>query len=200
MIDFYLALGFRLTDRMGGVFAWLRSNVEHHSVAIVDTGAGGGLDHYSFDLNSWDDFKVWADRLTDLGIQRAVGTWTPRSRQQPVPVLRRPRRQPHRAVRRDGAVLRRPGATTTPRIWNARAEDDQPVGRPAAAAGATSPRRRAVMRFASCSHGGRIVRGRDRRRHRDPAGRDRRARSPDPQLGARRSRRWTVAGRCRSTR
>jgi catechol 2,3-dioxygenase len=69
MIDFYLALGFRLTDRMGGVFAWLRSNVEHHSVAIVDTGASGGLDHYSFDLGSWDDFKVWADRLTDRGIQ-----------------------------------------------------------------------------------------------------------------------------------
>jgi len=69
MIDFYLALGFRLTDRMGGVFAWLRSNVEHHSVAIVDTGASGGLDHYSFDLNSWNDFKVWADRLTDRGIR-----------------------------------------------------------------------------------------------------------------------------------
>jgi catechol-2,3-dioxygenase len=69
MIDFYLALGFRLTDRMGGVFAWLRSNVEHHSVAVVDTGVSGGLDHYSFDLDSWDDFKVWADRLTDRGIQ-----------------------------------------------------------------------------------------------------------------------------------
>jgi hypothetical protein len=27
MIDFYLALSFRLSDRMGGVFAWLRSNV-----------------------------------------------------------------------------------------------------------------------------------------------------------------------------
>jgi catechol-2,3-dioxygenase len=69
MIDFYLALGFRLTDRMGEVFAWLRSNVEHHSVAIVDTGSSGGLDHYSFDLDSWDDFKVWADRLSDRGIQ-----------------------------------------------------------------------------------------------------------------------------------
>ena len=69
MIAFYLGLGFRLTDRMGGVFAWLRSNVEHHSLAIVDTGVSGGLDHYSFDLDSWDDFKVWADRLTDRGIQ-----------------------------------------------------------------------------------------------------------------------------------
>ena len=25
MVDFYLGLGFRLTDRMGGVFAWMRS-------------------------------------------------------------------------------------------------------------------------------------------------------------------------------
>jgi catechol 2,3-dioxygenase len=69
MVDFYLAVGFRLTDRMGRVFAWLRSNVEHHSVAIVNTGSRGGLDHYSFDLNSWEDFKTWADRLTDRGIQ-----------------------------------------------------------------------------------------------------------------------------------
>jgi catechol 2,3-dioxygenase len=68
MLDFYLGLGFRLTDRMGGVFAWLRSNVEHHSVAIVDVGRSGGLDHYSFDLDSWDDFKVWADRVSDLGV------------------------------------------------------------------------------------------------------------------------------------
>jgi catechol-2,3-dioxygenase len=68
MIEFYLTLGFRLSDRMGKVFAWLRSDVEHHSVAIVDTGSSGGLDHYSFDLDSWDDFKVWADRLTDRAI------------------------------------------------------------------------------------------------------------------------------------
>jgi catechol 2,3-dioxygenase-like lactoylglutathione lyase family enzyme len=74
MIDFYLELGFRLTDRMGGVFAWLRSGVEHHSVAIVDVGRSGGLDHFSFDLDSWDDFKVWADRVSDLGV--AVG-WGP---------------------------------------------------------------------------------------------------------------------------
>jgi catechol 2,3-dioxygenase len=74
MIEFYLGLGFRLTDRMGGVFAWLRSNVEHHSVAIVDVGRSGDLDHYSFDLDSWDDFKVWADRVSDLGV---IVQWGP---------------------------------------------------------------------------------------------------------------------------
>lgn len=67
MVDFYVRLGFRVTDRMGGVFTWLRSNVEHHSVAIVLTGKAE-LDHYSFDLSGWADFKIWADRLTDLDV------------------------------------------------------------------------------------------------------------------------------------
>ena len=68
MIDFYVGLGFTVTDRMGDVFTWLRSNVEHHSVAVVDVGRSDGLDHYSYDLATWEDFKVWADRLTDRGI------------------------------------------------------------------------------------------------------------------------------------
>ena len=53
---------------MAGGFTWLRSTIEHHSIAIVDVGRGGGLDHYSYDLGSWEDFKTWADRLTDLGV------------------------------------------------------------------------------------------------------------------------------------
>jgi catechol 2,3-dioxygenase len=68
MVDFYVGLGFRITDRMAGGFTWLRSTIEHHSIAIVDVGRGGGLDHYSYDLGTWDDFKTWADRLTDLGV------------------------------------------------------------------------------------------------------------------------------------
>jgi catechol 2,3-dioxygenase-like lactoylglutathione lyase family enzyme len=68
MVDFYVGLGFRITDRMADGFTWLRSTVEHHSIAVVDVGRSGGLDHYSFDLGSWEDFKCWADRLTDLGV------------------------------------------------------------------------------------------------------------------------------------
>lgn len=68
MVDFYVELGFRVTDRMGEVFTWLRSNVEHHSVAVV-LGDRPKLDHYSYDVSSWEDFKVWADRLTDLDVQ-----------------------------------------------------------------------------------------------------------------------------------
>jgi catechol 2,3-dioxygenase len=69
MVDFYVGLGFRISDRMGTVFTWLRSTVEHHSLAIVDVGRSDGLDHYSFDLDGWADFEVWADRLTDIGVQ-----------------------------------------------------------------------------------------------------------------------------------
>jgi catechol 2,3-dioxygenase len=69
MADFYVSLGFSITDRMGDVFVWLRSNTEHHSVAVVDVGRSGGLDHYSWDLSAWNDFKIWADRLTNIGVQ-----------------------------------------------------------------------------------------------------------------------------------
>lgn len=68
MVAFYVTLGFRITDRMGSVFCWLRSTIEHHSVAVVDVGRSGGLDHFSFDLDGWPDFKTWADRLTDIGV------------------------------------------------------------------------------------------------------------------------------------
>jgi len=69
MVDFYLELGFRVSDRMGDVFTWLRSTVEHHSIAIVKGATNGGLDHYSWDLAEWEDFKTWSDRLTDNGVQ-----------------------------------------------------------------------------------------------------------------------------------
>jgi catechol 2,3-dioxygenase-like lactoylglutathione lyase family enzyme len=69
MVDFYLAMGFRISDRMGDEFTWLRSTVEHHSIAIVTGATSGGLDHYSWDLAEWEDFKTWSDRLTDNGVQ-----------------------------------------------------------------------------------------------------------------------------------
>lgn len=69
MVEFYQGLGFRISDRMGEVFTWLRSTVEHHSLAIVKGPRSGGLDHYSWDLAEWEDFKTWADRLTDNGVQ-----------------------------------------------------------------------------------------------------------------------------------
>jgi catechol 2,3-dioxygenase-like lactoylglutathione lyase family enzyme len=74
MVEFYEGLGFRVSDRMGADFTWLRSTTEHHSIAITRGPVSGGLDHYSWDLAEWEDFKTWSDRLTDNGVPI---TWGP---------------------------------------------------------------------------------------------------------------------------
>jgi catechol 2,3-dioxygenase-like lactoylglutathione lyase family enzyme len=74
VVDFYVeTLGFTISDRMGDVFTWLRCGSEHHTVAVVRSDAPSKLDHYSFDLDAWQDFKVWADRLSEQGYEIAWG-------------------------------------------------------------------------------------------------------------------------------
>jgi catechol 2,3-dioxygenase-like lactoylglutathione lyase family enzyme len=75
MVDFYVGVvGFRVSDVLSdGRFAWLRSNRDHHTLAVVQTGHAG-LDHYSYDLAEWADFKSWCDRLTE---QEVDVTWGP---------------------------------------------------------------------------------------------------------------------------
>lgn len=70
MVDFFIeVLGFSLSDQLDdGNFFWLRSNRDHHTLAIVFVGEAGVLDHYSYDLAEWEDFKAWCDRVTELGI------------------------------------------------------------------------------------------------------------------------------------
>lgn len=74
MAEFYTGIaGFRISDQLAdGGFVWLRSNGDHHTLAIVHAGQRG-LDHYSYDLAEWEDFKAWCDRLTDEGIDVAWG-------------------------------------------------------------------------------------------------------------------------------
>ena len=69
MVDFYTTVvRFRVSDRLAdGSFTWMRSNRDHHTLAVVQTGRSGGVDHYSYDLAEWEDFKQWCDRLTDEG-------------------------------------------------------------------------------------------------------------------------------------
>jgi catechol 2,3-dioxygenase-like lactoylglutathione lyase family enzyme len=68
-------IGFRISDQLeDGRFAWLRSNRDHHTLAVVNIGRSGVLDHYSYDLAEWEDFKTWCDRLTDAGVDV---TWGP---------------------------------------------------------------------------------------------------------------------------
>jgi catechol 2,3-dioxygenase len=70
MLQFFGVAGFRITDQLeDGRFCWLRSNRDHHTLAIVNVGHDGDIDHYSYDLAEWEDFKVWCDRLTDLDVE-----------------------------------------------------------------------------------------------------------------------------------
>jgi catechol 2,3-dioxygenase-like lactoylglutathione lyase family enzyme len=75
MLEFYMrVLGFRQSDVMGeNEFAWLRSNREHHTLALVGSNHGGDIDHYAFDISGWDELKVWCDRLTEEGVDIAWG-------------------------------------------------------------------------------------------------------------------------------
>lgn len=67
-------IGFRISDQLqDGNFAWLRSDRDHHTLAVVRTGKAGDIDHYSYDLAEWEDFKAWCDRLTDLDVPVAWG-------------------------------------------------------------------------------------------------------------------------------
>ncbi|MCD9878950.1 VOC family protein [Streptomyces guryensis] len=67
-------LGFRISDKMGeGAGFWIRSSQEHHSLAIFQREHGKGLDHYSFDIAGWEDFKVWCDHFSRKGVPVAWG-------------------------------------------------------------------------------------------------------------------------------
>jgi catechol 2,3-dioxygenase-like lactoylglutathione lyase family enzyme len=71
-------LGFRVSDRMGEVFAWLRCNQEHHTVAVVEADEAG-LDHYAYEIDSWASVKTWCDELAarDVPLQWGPGRHGP---------------------------------------------------------------------------------------------------------------------------
>ncbi|MDE1009330.1 MAG: VOC family protein [Paraburkholderia fungorum] len=62
---FYLdVVGFRLSDRLeGDGFCWARSDHYHHSLGIAQRSNVSGLDHFSFDIADWEQFKRWCDHL-----------------------------------------------------------------------------------------------------------------------------------------
>jgi catechol-2,3-dioxygenase len=71
-------LGFLVSDRMGEVFAWLRCNQEHHTVAVVEADQAG-LDHYAYEIDSWASLKTWCDELAarDVPLQWGPGRHGP---------------------------------------------------------------------------------------------------------------------------
>lgn len=70
LVQFYTdVLGFRVSDKMGeDVGFWLRSDQEHHSLAILERTKGQGLDHFSFDIAGWDEFRLWCDHFARKGV------------------------------------------------------------------------------------------------------------------------------------
>lgn len=79
MVSFYRdVLGFAEVDRVrndAGVVkvCFLRSNHEHHSVAIFQSDRVG-LDHHAYDVGSWDGIRDWADFFSS---KNAAITWGP---------------------------------------------------------------------------------------------------------------------------
>lgn len=75
LVSFFTdVIGFRISDQLqDGNFCWLRSDRDHHTLAVVFVGKGGDIDHYSYDLAEWEDFKSWCDRLTELDVPVAWG-------------------------------------------------------------------------------------------------------------------------------
>jgi catechol 2,3-dioxygenase-like lactoylglutathione lyase family enzyme len=59
-------LGFRLSDRMGETFAWLRCNRDHHTIAFV-RAPEPGTHHIAFEAGGWDDLRRFGDHLTSCG-------------------------------------------------------------------------------------------------------------------------------------
>lgn len=73
LVEFYVSvLGFSISDRMGDQFAWMRCGPEHHTVAIVE-GPGGGLDHYCYEVEDWEDLRRWCDELAAGGVSLSWG-------------------------------------------------------------------------------------------------------------------------------
>jgi catechol-2,3-dioxygenase len=74
MVAFYSGrLGFRISDELGeNVFTWMRSDHAHHTLAVVHADQAE-LDHYSYDVGGWADFKTWCDELSFRGWEVAWG-------------------------------------------------------------------------------------------------------------------------------
>jgi catechol-2,3-dioxygenase len=59
-------LGFRVTDMLGNRVSWLRCDMDHHGIALVDQPKQE-LHHYAFQLESWGAMQQYCDHLAFLG-------------------------------------------------------------------------------------------------------------------------------------
>ena len=78
IVDFYVGkLGFVLSDRVldgNGAMtaAFMRTDSEHHSMAIFKAPSIR-FDHFSCEAPDWNDLRVWADHMAEVGVDLAWG-------------------------------------------------------------------------------------------------------------------------------
>ena len=78
LLPFYSEqLGFLLSDRVedrdrNATACFLRSDAEHHSFGIFAAPANR-LDHHSYETDSWNDIRDWADHLASIDVELAWG-------------------------------------------------------------------------------------------------------------------------------
>jgi catechol 2,3-dioxygenase len=65
-------LGMKLSDRSRGIIAFLRSNTDHHTLALLSSHAPG-FHHASFQVGSVDEIAMGAVRMTEKGWQPGWG-------------------------------------------------------------------------------------------------------------------------------
>jgi catechol 2,3-dioxygenase len=65
-------LGFRVSDRIGGVLAWLRCNTDHHGIGVVSSESPG-VNHYAFELEGWGAFSALADHVIQHDVRLIWG-------------------------------------------------------------------------------------------------------------------------------
>lgn len=74
-IDFYTGpLGMKLSDRIGGMAAFLRfgGDSDHHTLALAQS-QGTGLHHMSFEMGNLDQIQFCAQRMIEAGYRDAWG-------------------------------------------------------------------------------------------------------------------------------
>lgn len=65
-------MGFRLSDRMGDDFFWLRCNRDHHAIALV-RAATPGTHHIALEAKSWDEMRRLGDYFQRQGVRIEFG-------------------------------------------------------------------------------------------------------------------------------
>lgn len=67
------ALGFRWSDWMGDFFAFLRCNVDHHTVNFINASRPGQLHHFAFELEDASHVAAACDALASRKVQLLWG-------------------------------------------------------------------------------------------------------------------------------